>query len=177
MCLYFSTGCRFTNLGSRQARFVARTRSPRPPGSSRLRASSLALHPPCCTPQPRAKKFVHRVRAREESAPAKCRPDQRGARQQGDKINIEIPARLTGLLQRELQPENNSTYSVLACLPLPYVFLFTNDSNKLNVFMNYSGGPNVVTCEQCMLSSCLNPQCNVCSFVVLQCPSYLMVPI
>ena len=95
----------------------------------------------------------------------------------GDKINIEIPARLTGLLQRELQPKNNSIYSVLACLPLPYVFLFTNDSNKLNVFMNYSGGPNVVTCEQCMLSSCLNPQCNVCSFVVLQCPSYLMVPI
>ena len=95
----------------------------------------------------------------------------------GGKINIEIPVGLTGLLQRELQPENNSTYSVLACLPSPYVFLFTNDSNKLNVRMNYSGGPNVVTCEQCMLSSCLNAQCNVCSFVVLQCPSYLMVPI
>ena len=42
----------------------------------------------------------------------------------GGKINIEIPARLTGLLQRELQPENNSTYSVLACLPSPYVFLY-----------------------------------------------------
>ena len=95
----------------------------------------------------------------------------------GGKINIEILARLTGQLQCELQPENNSTYSVLACLPSPYVFLFTNDSKKLNVCMNYSGGPNVVTCEQCMLSSCLNPQCNVCSFVVLQCPSYLMVPI
>ena len=27
----------------------------------------------------------------------------------GGKINIEIPARLTGLLQRELQPEHNST--------------------------------------------------------------------
>ena len=51
----------------------------------------------------------------------------------GGKINIEIPARLTGLLQRELQPENNSTYSDLACLPSPYVFLFTNDSGKLNV--------------------------------------------
>ena len=33
-----------------------------------------------------------------------------------------------GMLQRELQPKNNSIYSVLACLPLPYVFLFTNDS-------------------------------------------------
>ena len=95
----------------------------------------------------------------------------------GGKINIEIPARLTGLLQRELQPENNSTYSLLGCLPSPYVFLFTNDYKKLNVCMNYSGGPNIVTCEQGMLSSCLNPQCKVCSFVVLQCPTYLMVPI
>ena len=68
---------------------------------------------------------------------------------------MEIPTRLTGLLQRELQPENNSTYSALVCLPSPYVFLFTNDSNKLNVGMTYSGGPNVVTCEQCRLSSCL----------------------
>ena len=51
----------------------------------------------------------------------------------GGKINIEIPAGPTGLLQRELQPENNSTYSVLACLPSSYVFLFTNDSGKLNV--------------------------------------------
>ncbi|XP_055446801.1 uncharacterized protein LOC129659454 isoform X2 [Bubalus kerabau] len=83
MCLYFSRGRRFTNLGSRQARFEARACSPRPPGSSRLRASSLALHPPRCTPRPRAKKFVQQVRAREESAPAKCHPDQRSARQQG----------------------------------------------------------------------------------------------
>ena len=51
----------------------------------------------------------------------------------GGKINIEIPAGPTGLLQPELQPENNSTYSDLACLPSPYVFLFTNDSGKLNV--------------------------------------------
>ena len=88
---------------------------------------------------------------------------------------MEIPARLTGLLQRELQPENNSTYSVLACLPSPYVFLFTNGSGKLNVHVTFTGGPNVVTCEQCMLSSCLNPQYNVCSFVMLQRPPYLMM--
>ena len=93
----------------------------------------------------------------------------------GGKINIEILARPTGLLQRELQPENNSTYSVLACLPSPYVFLFTNDCGKLNVHMTFTGGPNVVTNEQCMLSSCLNPQYNVCSFVVLQRPPYLMM--
>ena len=75
------------------------------------------------------------------------------------------------------RPDNDSTYSVLACLPLPYVFLFTNDSNKLNVCMNYSGGPNMVTCEQCMFSSCLTPQYNVCSFVVLLRPPYLMIPV
>ena len=89
----------------------------------------------------------------------------------GGKINIEIPS---GLLKRELQPKNNSTYSVLACLPSPYVFLFTNDSGKLNVRVTFTGGPNAVTCEQCMLS-CLNPQYNVCSLVVLQCPPYLMM--
>ena len=93
----------------------------------------------------------------------------------GSKINIEILARLTGLLQCELQPENNSTYSVLACLRSPYVFLFTNASGKLNVHMTFTGGPNVVTCEECMLSSCLNPQYNVCSFVVLHRPPYLMM--
>ena len=136
MCLYFSTGCKFSNLD---------------PGQ---------VDSPCCRPPAPIASIT-----KEEPAG------------RGDKINIEIPARLTGQLQRELQPENNSTYSVLAYPPLPYVFLFTNDSNKLNVGMNYSGGPNVVTCEQCMLSSCLNPQCNVCSFVVLQRPSYLMVPI
>ena len=65
-------------------------------------------------------------------------------------------------------PENNYIYSILACLPSPYVFLFTNDSGRLNIQMNYSGGPNVVSCEQCMLSSCLTPQYTVCSFVVLQ---------
>ena len=43
--------------------------------------------------------------------------------------------------------------------------------------MNYSGGTNILSCEQCMLSSCLTPQYNVCSFVALQCPPYLMVPV
>ena len=134
MCLYFSTGCKFSNLD---------------PGQ---------VDSPCCRPPAPIASIT-----KEE-------PTRRGG-----KINIEIPARLTRLLQRELQPENNSTYSVLACLPSPYVFLFTNDSGKLNVHMTFTGGPNVVTCEQCMLSSCLNPQYNVCSFVVLQRPPYLMM--
>ena len=98
-----------------------------------------------------------------------------GARGREGKMNIEIPARLRRLLQRELQPENNSTYSVLACLPSPSIFLLTNDSGKLNVHMTFTGGPNVVICEQCMCSSCLNPQYNVFSFVVLHRPPYLMM--
>ena len=65
---------------------------------------------------------------------------------------------------------------MLACLPSPYVFLFTNDSGRLNIQINYSGGSNVVSCEQCMLSSCLTPQ-YVCSFVVLKSPPYIMVPV
>ena len=56
-------------------------------------------------------------------------------------------------------------------------FLFTNDSKRLHIQMNYSGGPNIVCCKQCMLSSCLTPQYNICSFVVLQRPPYLMVPV
>ena len=43
--------------------------------------------------------------------------------------------------------------------------------------MNYSGGPNVVTCEQCMLSSRLTSQYNVCSFVVVKRPPCLMIPV
>ena len=74
-------------------------------------------------------------------------------------------------------PDSDSTYSILACLPFPYVFLFTNDSERLNIHMNYSGGPNVVSCEQYMFSSCLTPQYNVCSFVVLKSPPYIMVPV
>ena len=81
------------------------------------------------------------------------------------------------MLQRELRPENNSTYSVWACLSSPYVFLFTNDSGKLIIQMNYTGGLNVVSCEKCMLSSCLTLQYNVCSFVVLKRPPYIMVPV
>ena len=60
--------------GSRRALSL----TPPPPASSRLRAASSAPHPPRCTLRPRAKKSVRRVRAREKSAPAECRPDQRG---------------------------------------------------------------------------------------------------
>ena len=30
------------------------------------------------------------------------------------------------------RPKNTSTYSILACLSSPYVFLFTNDPGRLN---------------------------------------------
>ena len=75
------------------------------------------------------------------------------------------------------RPSNDTTYSAIAGLPSPYVFLFVNNSRKFNVQMNFTGGPNPVTCEQCMLSSCLTPQYNVFSFVVLKRPPYLMIPV
>ena len=134
MCLYFSTGCRFSNLD----------------------------------------RLIHHVADPQTSSPPIASITKEEPTRRGGKINMEIPARLTRLLQRELQPENNSTYSDLACPPSSYVFLFTNDSGKLNVHMTFTGGPNVVTCEQCMLSSCLNPR-YVCFFVVLQRPPYLMM--
>ena len=58
--------------GSRHAHSLA----PPPPASSRLCTASGALHPLHCTPQPRAKKSVWRVRAREESMATECSPDQ-----------------------------------------------------------------------------------------------------
>lgn len=61
--------------------------------------------------------------------------------------NIKIPVGLTELLQLKLQPENEYIYSILACLPSLYVFLFINDSRNV---------PNVVTCEQCMIFILLN---------------------
>ena len=194
MCVYFSTGCRFSNLDPGQAdspccsppdiRFPhcfdhkrggallcteqprIRSRWPDQPGCGAQRTALAADSPASVRLRSVGRCWAGgRFSEGAGAAPAGS----------GGKINIEIPARPTGLLQCELQPENNSTYSVLACLPSPYVFLFTNDSGKLNLHMTFTGGPNVVTCEQCMLSSCLNPQYNVCSFVVLQRPPYLMM--
>ena len=137
MCLYFSTGCRFSNLDPRQ------------------------VDSPCCRPPDI--QFPH------------CFDHKRGARRKGRQDKHRDPGKTDGAAAARTPTENNSTYSVLACLPSPYVFLFTNGSGKLNVHVTFTGGPNVVTCEQCMLLSCLNPQYNVCSFVVLQCPPYLMM--
>ena len=84
--MYISTECRFSDLDLRKIHHVtfpkdqvrgAHSLAPPPPASSRLRAASSAPHPPRCTPRPRAKKSVRRVRAREESAPVECSPDQR----------------------------------------------------------------------------------------------------
>ena len=203
MCLYFSTGCRFSNLDPRQAdspccsppdiRFPhcfnhkrggallcpyrCQTEQPGFGATDRTSLAAGAQRTVLAAGSPVCASVCLRLLGRRWAQGRFSEGAGAAPAGRGGKINIEIPARLTGLLQCELQPENNSIYSVLACPPLPYVFLFTNDSKKFNVRINYSGGPNIVTCEQCMLSSCLNTQCNVCSFVVLQRPSYLMVPI
>ena len=53
----------------------------------------------------------------------------------------------------------------------------SKERKELNVQIKHSGGPNMVSCEQCMLSSSLTPRSNVCSFVVLKRPPYIMVPV
>ena len=138
MCLYFSTGCRFSNLDPRQ------------------------VDSPCCRPPDI--QFPH------------CFDHKRGARQKGRQDKHRDP----GETGQGCCSANSNQKIILLILfwlvyPLLMFFLFTNDSGKLNVHVTFTGGPNVVTCEQCMLSSCLNPQYNVCSFVVLQRPPYLMM--
>ena len=60
------------------------------------------------------------------------------------KISIEILGGLTAAAAQTLTRKNDSTFSILACLPSPYVFLFVNDSRKLNVHMNYTGRLNAL---------------------------------
>lgn len=76
-----------------------------------------------------------------------------------------------------IRPKNASTFSALACLPSPYVFILTNNSNDAQIFADYTGVPTIVTCKLCMLPSCVSPQFQVCLFVVLQQPPYIMVAV
>ena len=105
-----------------------------------------------------------------------CFDDKRGARRKGRQDKHRDPGTTDGAAAART-PTRKSFYFILFWLvyPLLMFFLFTNDSGKLNVHVTFTGGPNVVTCEQCMLSFCLNPQYNVCSLVLLQCPPYLMM--
>ena len=132
----FSTGCRFANLDPEQADSSCRS----PPGTwflhchehkeqeenSSVKAATENSH------APGAEGRASLTDGTQCAVPA----GRRG------KINIEILAGLTEMLQRELRPENNSTYSVLVCVPSPYVclfvclFVFTSDSGKLNVQMD-----------------------------------------
>ncbi|XP_070313017.1 endogenous retrovirus group K member 25 Env polyprotein-like [Odocoileus virginianus] len=75
------------------------------------------------------------------------------------------------------RPNSTLEKVVLACLPSPYVFLFVNDSNKLQIYLNQTGGPTIVDCDTCFLSSCLSPRFNVSAFIILKRPPYLMVPV
>ena len=54
-------------------------------------------------------------------------------------------------------------FTLPLCFVCLFACLFTNDSKRLHIQMNYSGGPNIVYCEACMLSSCLT------IFVLLWC--------
>ena len=161
VCLYISTECRFSDLDLRKIRHVtfpkdqvrgARTRS-LPLPQPALSAASGALHPPCCTPRPRAKKSVRRVRAREESAPAQCSPDQR-APAAGDR---KTPRAQAARLARVREPRPSARRRRLG--PQPAVRVLPPDAADT--------APPSRCLQLLLVSSCLNPQYNVCSFVVL----------
>ena len=135
--------------GSRRAHSLA----PPPPASSLLRAASGAPHPPCCTPRPRAKKSVRRVRAREESAPAQCSPDQR-APAAGDR---KTPRAQAARLARVREPRPSARRRRLG--PQPAVRVLPPDAADT--------APPSRCLQLLLVSSCLNPQYNVCSFVVV----------
>ena len=82
------------------------------------------------------------------------------------------PPLLLSVSQRTIPP-------ILCWLLYPPLTFFCSliTRKNLHIQINYPGGPNIVYCEQCMLLSCLTSQYNICSFVVLRCPPYLMVPV
>ena len=68
-------------------------------------------------------------------------------------------------------------YYIQACLPSPYAFMYTNDSNKMQIYPNYTVGPTIVICYQCILSTCITSSFNVQAFVILKRLPYLMTPV
>ena len=142
--------------GSRRAHSLA----PPPPASSLLRAAIGAPHPPCCTPRPRARKSVRRVRAREESAPrnavqTSALPPATGKRPE--------PKRRRLARVREPRPSARRRRRG----PQPAVRVLPPDAADT--------APPSRCLQLLLVSSCLNPQYNVCSFVMLQRPPYLMM--
>ena len=75
------------------------------------------------------------------------------------------------------RPNRTKLYYIQACLPPPYAFMYTNDSNKLQIYPNYTGGPTIVICDQCILSTCITSSFNVQAFVILKRLTYLMTPV
>ena len=147
MCLYFSTGHRFSNLDPGLSDSPCCSppdiRFPHCFDHKRGGATPLPLPPQHRTAtrqEPRARPtwlLGPSTQCSQLVAPpasvctclAMAEPEAGSAREwgaapacRGSKLNIKILGRLTGLLQHKLQPDNNSTYSVLACLPSPYVF-------------------------------------------------------
>lgn len=55
--------------------------------------------------------------------------------------------------------------------------MYTNDSNKLQIYPNYTRRPTIVTCDQCILSTCITSSFNIQAFVILKRPPYLMIPV
>ncbi|XP_069902976.1 endogenous retrovirus group K member 25 Env polyprotein-like [Globicephala melas] len=66
-------------------------------------------------------------------------------------------------------------YYVQTCVTSPYSLLLSNDSEKLQI-MQYNMR-FYITCQQCILTTCIIPEMNVSTIMVLKRPAYIMLPV
>ncbi|XP_069903029.1 endogenous retrovirus group K member 25 Env polyprotein-like [Globicephala melas] len=66
-------------------------------------------------------------------------------------------------------------YYVQTCVTSPYSLLLSNDSEKLQI-MQYNMR-FYITCQQCILTTCIVPEMNVSTIMVLKRPAYIMLPV
>ncbi|XP_060009226.1 endogenous retrovirus group K member 13-1 Env polyprotein-like [Lagenorhynchus albirostris] len=66
-------------------------------------------------------------------------------------------------------------YYVQTCVSSPYSLLLSNDSEKLQIVQNNMRF--YITCQQCILTTCIVPEMNVSTIIVLKRPAYIMLPV
>ncbi|XP_049560447.1 endogenous retrovirus group K member 6 Env polyprotein-like [Orcinus orca] len=66
-------------------------------------------------------------------------------------------------------------YYVQTCVLSPYSLLLSNDSEKLQI-MQYNMR-FYITCQQCILTTCIIPEMNVSTIMVLKRPAYIVLPV
>ncbi|XP_049749498.1 uncharacterized protein LOC126081566 [Elephas maximus indicus] len=74
------------------------------------------------------------------------------------------------------RPFNNESFDIQACVPAPYVLLISRNNHSSIVIENKKTH-YVSSCENCILTSCINPAIPVESMMILQQPKYIMIPV